>query len=135
MAKRTFREMVTSRTVIASAPVEEAQFNGMIESVNEQFGLELAPSAEAFELFRDEIRFVAGRFWDHLDAVERKTVLKRMTTLSEHVKATKAQLCPSGRGCTRPPTPRSSSFSFVPSTWPMPANMPVLGSSSTSRSR
>jgi hypothetical protein len=98
MAKRTFREMVTSRTVIASAPVEEAQFNGMIESVNEQFGLELAPSAEAFELFRDEIRFVAGRFWDHLDAVDRETVLERLTKLTEHVKSIKAQLLPLREG-------------------------------------
>ena len=94
MAKRTFREMVTSRTVIASAPVEEAQFKGMIERVNAQFGLELTPSAEAFELFRDKIRFVAGRFWDERDAVERKAVLKRLTTLTEHVKATTIQLLP-----------------------------------------
>ena len=64
MATRTFREMVTSRTVIASAPVEKAQFKGMIERVNEQFGLELAPSLEAFELFQDQILFVAGRFWE-----------------------------------------------------------------------
>src|SRR5215218_10857928 len=94
MAKPTFRDLVTSRGVIASAPVDEEQFRSIIDHVNEEFGLELKASKAAFELFRDRIRVVAGRFWDESQAVDRKTVLERLTKLTEGVKFIKAKLFP-----------------------------------------
>ena len=63
MAKPTFRDLVTSRAVIASAPVEEEQFRSIVDNVNAEFKLELKTSKEAFELLQDRIRVVAGRFW------------------------------------------------------------------------
>ena len=92
MAKRTFREMVTSGSVIASAPVEEAQFQRIITNINEQFRLTLETSKEAFELFRDDIRVVSGRFWHELEAVDRKTVLDRL-------KGSRRTSGPSGLSC------------------------------------
>ena len=62
MPKPTFRDVVTSRTVIASAPIEEEQFRKIISKINKRFGLRIEPSAEAYELFRDHMRLVAGRF-------------------------------------------------------------------------
>ena len=86
MAKPTFRDLVTSRAVIASAPVEVEQFRSIIGNVNDEFGLALEASKEAFELFQDRIRVVAGRFWDEAEAVDRKTVLDRLTKLTDCVK-------------------------------------------------
>ena len=94
MAKPTFRDLVTSRAVIASAPVDEEQFRSIIDNVNEEFGLELDASKEALELFQDRIRVVAGRFWDESQAVDRKTVLDRLTKLTERVKFVRAKLSP-----------------------------------------
>jgi hypothetical protein len=94
MAKPTFRDFVTSRTVIASAPVDEEVFLGIIKNVNEEFSLKLVSSKEAFELFQDRIRVVAGRFWDEFEAVDRKTVLDRLSKLAASVKDTKARLSP-----------------------------------------
>jgi hypothetical protein len=94
MAKPTFRDLVTSRAVIASAPVEEEQFRRIIDHVNKEFGLELAASKEAYELFQDRIRVVAGRFWDEAEAVDRKTVLDRLTKLTDRVSFVKAKLSP-----------------------------------------
>jgi hypothetical protein len=74
MAKPTFRDHVTSRAVMASAPVEEEQFRSIIDHVNDEFGSELEASIKAFEIFQDRIRVVAGRFWDESQAVDRKTV-------------------------------------------------------------
>src|SRR5215218_6657890 len=98
MAKPTFRDLVTSRAVIASAPVEVEQFRSIIGNVNDEFGLELEASKEAFELFQDRIRVVAGRFWDESQAVDRKTVLERLTKLTDRVKFVKAKLSPLGVG-------------------------------------
>jgi hypothetical protein len=94
MAKRTFREMVTSGSVIASAPVEEAQFRRIITNINKQFGLTLAASKETYELFQDRIRFVAGRFWDELGAVDRKAVLDRVTKLRNNIRSSIVKLLP-----------------------------------------
>ncbi len=98
MAEPTFRDHVTSRAVVASAPVEEEQFRRIIDHVNEEFGSELAASKEAFELFQDRIRVVAGRFWDEAEAVDRKTVLDRLTKLTDCVKFVRAKLSPLGVG-------------------------------------
>src|SRR5215208_5526124 len=98
MAKPTFRDLVTSRGVIASAPVDEEQFRSIIDHVNEEFGSELKASKEAFELFQDRIRVVAGRFWDEAEAVDRKTVLERLTKLTDRVKFVKAKLSALGVG-------------------------------------
>jgi hypothetical protein len=94
MAKPTFRDLVTSGTVMASAPVEEEQFRSIIDHVNEEFGLELEASKQAFELFQDRIRVVVGRFWDESQAVERKTVLQRLAKLTDCVKFVKSKLFP-----------------------------------------
>lgn len=107
MAKSTFRDFVTSRTVIASAPVDEEVFLGIIKNVNEEFSLKLVSSKEAFELFQDRIRVVAGRFWDEFEAVDRKTVLDRLSKLAA-VSRTRRLGCPLFEmGYTKPPTPRS----------------------------
>jgi hypothetical protein len=98
MAKPTFRDMVTSRSVIATAEIEEEQFRKIISKINRRFDVRLEASQEAYELFQDHIRFVAGRFWDELEAVDRKTVLERLTGLTEHVNAIKAQLLPLREG-------------------------------------
>jgi hypothetical protein len=94
MAKRTFREMVTSGSVIASAPVEEAQFQRIITNINKQFRLNLVASKEAFELFHDRIRIVSGHFWLELEPVNRKTVLERLNRLTKNIRSVKAQLSP-----------------------------------------
>lgn len=94
MAKRTFREMVTSGGVIASAPVEEAQFRRIITNINKHFGLNLVASEEAFELFRDRIRIVSGHFWHELEPVNRKSVLDRLHRLTKNTRSVKAQLSP-----------------------------------------
>jgi hypothetical protein len=94
MEKRTFRDVVTSRAVIASAPVDEEQFRSIINIVNEEFASELEASKEAFEIFQDRIRVVAGRFWDESQAVDRKTVLDRLTKLTDRLKFVKAKLAP-----------------------------------------
>ena len=52
MAKPTFRDLVTSRTVIASAPIEEKQFRKIISKINKRFDLRIEASREAYELFR-----------------------------------------------------------------------------------
>jgi hypothetical protein len=98
MAKPTFRDFVTSRGVIASTPVDEELFLSIIRNVNEEFGLELVSSKEAFELFKDRICVVAGRFWHEREAVERKTVLDRLSKLAANVQAIKAQLSPLREG-------------------------------------
>jgi hypothetical protein len=98
MAKPTFRDMVTSRTVIASAPIEEEQFRKIISKINKRFDLEIEFPREPYELFRDHIGFVAGRFWDELEAVDRKTVLDRLTELATHLRSVKAQLLPLREG-------------------------------------
>jgi hypothetical protein len=98
MAKPTFRDMVTSRSVIATAEIEEEQFRKIISKINRRFDVRLEASQEAYELFQDRIRFVAGRFWDELEAVDRKAVLERLTGLTEHVKSIKAQLLPLREG-------------------------------------
>ena len=41
---------------------------------------------------------MAGRFWDELEAVDRKTVLERLTELATHVRSVKAQLLPTREG-------------------------------------
>ncbi len=102
MAKRTFRDMVTSRSVIASAPVDEEEFTNIIKTVNTQLGLDLVASKEAYELFRDRIRVVAGRFWDEREAVDRKTILERLQKLTGYVQSIKAQLYPLGEGLHEP---------------------------------
>src|SRR4051812_1301779 len=94
MAKPTFRDLVTSRAVLASAQVEEELFKSIIDSVNEEFGSELEVSKDAFVIFQDRIRLVAGRFWDESQAVDRKTVLERLTKLTDRVKFVKAKLSP-----------------------------------------
>ena len=58
--------------MIAAAPIEEEQFRKIISNINKRFGLKIEASKETYELFRDHIRFVAGRFWDELEAVDRK---------------------------------------------------------------
>src|SRR5215211_3980258 len=98
MTKPTFHDMVTSHAVMASAPVDEDQFANILKSVNDRFGLELVPRKEAYELFRDRIRVVAGRFWDERDAAERKIVLERLGKFTEHVISIKAQLFPLREG-------------------------------------
>lgn len=98
MSKPTFRDMVTSRGVIASAPVELEEFTAIISRLNTQFGLELVAPREAYEHFRDHIRVVAGRFWDEHEAIDRKTVLDRLHKLTEHVHSIKAQLLPLREG-------------------------------------
>src|SRR5215213_9516561 len=95
--KSHFCDIVTSRAVIASAPVEEEQFAQIIEHVKEEFDLEVEASHEAFELFQSRIRVVAGRFWDELEATDRKMVVDRLTKLTGHVKSINAQLFPLGR--------------------------------------
>jgi hypothetical protein len=94
MAKLTFRDLVTSRAVIASAPVDEEQFRSILANVNAEFGMEIRTSKETFELFQDQIRVVAGRFWDESQAIDRKTVLDRLTNLTQHVKFVKSKLFP-----------------------------------------
>lgn len=98
MAGPTFRNLVTSRAVVASAPVDEEQFRSIIDIVNEEFELELKAAKEAFELFQDRIRIVAGRFWDETQAIDRKTVLERLTKLTNSVRYTKAKLSPLREG-------------------------------------
>jgi hypothetical protein len=90
--------MVTSRSVIASAPVDEEEFANILGAVNTQHGLELVASKEAYELFRDHIRVVAGRFWDEHEAIDRKTVLDRLHKFTGHVQSVKAQLYPLREG-------------------------------------
>jgi hypothetical protein len=69
--------------------LRQSNFTSIVSNVNKQFGLELLVSKEAYKLFHDHIRFVAGRFWDKLEAVDRKTVLNRPTDLTVHVKSIK----------------------------------------------
>jgi hypothetical protein len=94
MAKRTFRERVTSGSVIASAPVEEAQFQRIITNINKQFRLNLVASKETYEPFHDRIRIVSGHFWLELEPVNRKTVLERLNRLTKNIRSVKAQLSP-----------------------------------------
>jgi hypothetical protein len=90
--------MVTARAVMASAPVDENQFASILKSVNRRFGLKLVPRKEAYELFRDQIRVVAGRFWDERDAAERKIVLERLGKFTDDVISIKTQLFPLREG-------------------------------------
>jgi hypothetical protein len=98
MAKPTFRDMVTSRSVIASAPVDQEEFTNIIKALNTQVGLDLIANKEAYELFRDRIRVVAGRFWDEREAVDRKTVFDRLHKFTGHVQSIKAHLYPLREG-------------------------------------
>jgi hypothetical protein len=92
MTKPTFHDMVTSRSVMASAPVDEDRFATFVTTVNDRFGLKLVPRTEAFELFRDQIRVVVGRFWDEVEAVKRKVVRERLCKFTDNVTSIKAQL-------------------------------------------
>jgi hypothetical protein len=98
MTKRNFQDLVTSRAVIASAPVDEDQFAAILKTVNERFGLTLVPREEAYEFFRDQIRVVAGRFWDEVEAAERKIVLERLCKFTDNVISIIAQLFPLREG-------------------------------------
>lgn len=84
--------------MIASAPVEPDEFAAIIQEVNDRFGLSIEPREEAFKLFQDRIRVVAGRFWDETRAVQRKEVLQRLEKLADHVSAVTAQLSPLNEG-------------------------------------
>jgi hypothetical protein len=84
--------------MIASAEIEEAQFRKIIGRINKRFGLRIEASQETYELFRNHIRLVAGRFWDELEAVDRKSVDKRLTELTTHVRSVTAQLLPLREG-------------------------------------
>ncbi len=70
----------------------------MIHEVNDWFGLSIEPREDAFKLFQDRIRVVAGRFWDEAQAVQRKEVLQRLENLTDHVSAATAQLSPLKEG-------------------------------------
>src|SRR5215207_1828720 len=101
MAKPTFHDMVTSRAIIASAPVDEDQFAKFITTVNDRFGLNLVPRKEAYELFRDRIRVVAGRFWDEMEAAERKVVLERLGNLRKTSSPSSLSSFLCEKGCMR----------------------------------
>jgi hypothetical protein len=102
MTKSTFRDHVTSGTVIATAQIEEEQFSTIIRKINKRFELRIESSGEAYELFQDRIRFVAGRFWEELEAVDRKSVLQRLTKLTTNVKSVGTQLLPVRAGLHEP---------------------------------
>ena len=88
----SFNDLVSSGTSIAAAPVEWEDFAAIVQAANERFGLTLAPQPDAFELFQDRIRFVAGRFWEEYEPVRRQAVLERLQRLADHVSGAAAQL-------------------------------------------
>jgi hypothetical protein len=88
----SFNDLVSSGTSIATACVEWEDYLAIVQSVNERFGLTLTPQQDAFELFQDRIRFVAGSFWDGYEPVRRERVLKRLRELTGHVHGAAAGL-------------------------------------------
>src|SRR4051812_41765992 len=92
--KRTFGEFITSGSSIASAPVEKEAFAQIVSSINEQFGLNFEFREDAFQLFQDRIRLVAGRFWEETQAIDRKSISIHLTKLAGAVRHVRHQLAP-----------------------------------------
>jgi hypothetical protein len=82
MMSGSFDDLVSSGSSIAAVPVEREDFAALVRAVNERFGLTLTPQQDAFEVFQDRIRFVAGRFWEEYERVRRQKVLERLRQLT-----------------------------------------------------
>jgi hypothetical protein len=94
MLKNTFNDFVRSGTSVAAAPVDREEFIRLVDALNGQFGLTIEPRDEAFELLQDQIRVVAGRYWIETEAVDRKTIVDRVTKLAISVRHVQRQLAP-----------------------------------------
>jgi hypothetical protein len=90
----TFNDFVRSGTAVASAPVDKEEFVRLIEALNAHFGLRIEARDDAFELLQDRIRVVAGRYWAETQAVDRKTIVTRVTKLALAVRQVKERLAP-----------------------------------------
>jgi hypothetical protein len=88
----TFGDLVTSGT--ARASVERGDLEDLLQRLNERFGLEIAVSEEVFDTFQNGIPFVIGSYWQVVEAIERKEVLRRLEALSDAVRRIKHYLGP-----------------------------------------
>ncbi len=93
----TFNDLINSGSAIAASPIEREVFDQIISIINENFGLDIHASDEAFQLLEDRIRLVAGKYWDK-DSVERKVVREKLERLATQVRHVKDQLAPARGG-------------------------------------
>lgn len=102
----TFQELMRSGSSIAATiEIEREDFDGLIQQINARFGTQLICSDRCWGRFKDRIRFVAGRFQDHAEAVDRRSVEDRLKKLTGNVQTIIASLSPvrsgihDGRDC------------------------------------
>jgi hypothetical protein len=80
-SKRDFHEFATQGTSVATARLERAQFDTIIDQLNDEFGLDLAPSDDFFERLLTGLRYAAGRYWHETQTVERVEIASRLRTI------------------------------------------------------
>jgi hypothetical protein len=84
--------------MIARAPFSRERFDQLIGEINDRFGLRLTPREDVYALLADRLRFVAGRYEQETQAVQRKSVLDRLTRLHTDAQSVAEQLEPVREG-------------------------------------
>src|SRR4051794_26962831 len=80
----TFDLFALQGSSIATASFSRDAFEGAIQRVNNRFDLKVEPKEDVFIMLEDGLRVVAGRFWHEEQAIERKSVIDRLTRVSEN---------------------------------------------------
>src|SRR4051794_41894054 len=80
-APLTFQDLATEGTMIARAPFSRERFDQLIQEINDRFGLSLTPCEDVHALLADRLRFVAGRYEQETQPLQRKCVRDRTIPL------------------------------------------------------